>query len=578
MHRDRIESFALDPSISEDEARAELERVLGDSEFHSTERNKKFLRFVSEELFRGRSEAVKAYSVAVDVFGRPATFDPAIDPIVRIEATRLRASLARYYERHGRSGGIYVDLPKGRYVPVFGRLETDGSGSTPPSPALPVAGGCPEETEKEPKLQAGPRRKRAVIALMATGLALLGAASLADVFGGAGAEIVSDKPRVLVEAGSAGDASGAGTLQELELLLGALARFQTLRVAADRHSSSEETELGDRLLVTNAASSAQRRSYRVTIRYLGDGSSRSASWQLLDAATGEILMSGEERPRGDEHGQGGSSEQLAAQVASRLAGVRGVINSIETARELENPTLGNGCLLRAYLALRQAERGALDTARDCLERTLALRKGAPEAYAALARVLLAIDPVDSPTALTNRAIELADKAASLGPYSDRAAEAQMLALRRVGRTHAAIAAGRRAMSLNPDNADISAGLSGILLVSGQWSDAVAMATVSERIDSGLSPDAELTMAFDEYRRGRFDAVLRRLQQLGTPAGFEATILGAAALAELGRAADARNMRMAHPRSLRAAMAARSFAPELIGMIETGLAKAGIGID
>src|SRR5262245_48575833 len=84
--------------VSSTDARNELDRILSDPEFHCAERNKKFLRFIAEELFAGRASALKAYTIAVDVFGRPSNFDASIDPIVRIEATRLRAALIRYYE------------------------------------------------------------------------------------------------------------------------------------------------------------------------------------------------------------------------------------------------------------------------------------------------------------------------------------------------------------------------------------------------------------------------------------------------------------------------------------------------
>lgn len=103
------------------EAQAEIDRLLADSRFQSPERNRNFLRFIASEYFEGRAEAIKAYTIAVDVFGRPANFDASVDPIVRIEATRLRAALTQYYEVHGSDTGIRVDLPRGRYVPVFSR-------------------------------------------------------------------------------------------------------------------------------------------------------------------------------------------------------------------------------------------------------------------------------------------------------------------------------------------------------------------------------------------------------------------------------------------------------------------------
>ena len=82
-------------SISDGDARSELERVLSDPVFHCSERNKKFLRYISEECLSGRQERLKGYTIATDVFGRPDNFNPSSDGIVRIEATRLRAALIR---------------------------------------------------------------------------------------------------------------------------------------------------------------------------------------------------------------------------------------------------------------------------------------------------------------------------------------------------------------------------------------------------------------------------------------------------------------------------------------------------
>lgn len=113
-------NFADLADVSLVEAQAELDSVLADTDFHCTDRNRKFLRFVAEETFHGRQDTIKAYSIAVDVFGRPASFDPSTDPIVRIEATRLRGALLRYYERV-RGHPVHIELPRGRYVPLFSR-------------------------------------------------------------------------------------------------------------------------------------------------------------------------------------------------------------------------------------------------------------------------------------------------------------------------------------------------------------------------------------------------------------------------------------------------------------------------
>jgi hypothetical protein len=64
---------------------------------------------------------VKAYSIAIDVFGRAPDFDANVDPIVRIEATRLRASLDQYYEAHGSEHAIHIHLPRGNCIAEFTR-------------------------------------------------------------------------------------------------------------------------------------------------------------------------------------------------------------------------------------------------------------------------------------------------------------------------------------------------------------------------------------------------------------------------------------------------------------------------
>ncbi|AWX92295.1 hypothetical protein DPM13_00580 [Paracoccus mutanolyticus] len=60
------------------------------SAFQTSSRNRDFLSYIVDALLEGRADRIKAYFIAVDVFGRPESFDPTLDPIVRIEATRLR--------------------------------------------------------------------------------------------------------------------------------------------------------------------------------------------------------------------------------------------------------------------------------------------------------------------------------------------------------------------------------------------------------------------------------------------------------------------------------------------------------
>jgi hypothetical protein len=92
-----------------------LERVVASAAFANSPRMSRFLRFVVEETAAGRASELKEYVVGVRVFDKAESFDPSIDPTVRVEASKLRAKLTRYYETEGRSDRILIDIPKGHY-------------------------------------------------------------------------------------------------------------------------------------------------------------------------------------------------------------------------------------------------------------------------------------------------------------------------------------------------------------------------------------------------------------------------------------------------------------------------------
>src|SRR5262245_58710348 len=99
--------------------REQLVRILNSGPFRQSRRRQRFLEYLDNESLAGRGERLKAYNVALEVFERPETFDPAIDPLVRIEAARLREKLREYYGTEGQSDAIHIDLPKGTYAPLI---------------------------------------------------------------------------------------------------------------------------------------------------------------------------------------------------------------------------------------------------------------------------------------------------------------------------------------------------------------------------------------------------------------------------------------------------------------------------
>ena len=97
--------------------REQLVCILNSGPFHQSQRRQRFLEYLVNETLAGRGERLKAYNVALAVFDRPETFDPVTDPLVRMEAARLRDRLREYYEADGKNDPIHITLPKGAYTP-----------------------------------------------------------------------------------------------------------------------------------------------------------------------------------------------------------------------------------------------------------------------------------------------------------------------------------------------------------------------------------------------------------------------------------------------------------------------------
>lgn len=100
-----------------------MARILASRTFHQADRLKRFIAFIVEETISGRGSQLKEFLLGMEVFDKDARFDPRNDPIVRVQARRLRVRLARYYAEEGREDDVLIDLPKGGYAPVIKRHE-----------------------------------------------------------------------------------------------------------------------------------------------------------------------------------------------------------------------------------------------------------------------------------------------------------------------------------------------------------------------------------------------------------------------------------------------------------------------
>lgn len=112
---------ATGPAAAESEktGRQQLDRILASVTFRQVDRLKRFLSFIVSEALLGRADQLKEYVIGVQVFDKESSFDPRADPIVRVQARRLRTRLVRYYREEGGGDPLVIELPKGGYAPVF---------------------------------------------------------------------------------------------------------------------------------------------------------------------------------------------------------------------------------------------------------------------------------------------------------------------------------------------------------------------------------------------------------------------------------------------------------------------------
>jgi TolB-like protein/tetratricopeptide (TPR) repeat protein len=97
-----------------------LEKILASRCFGRSPRLSRFLRFLVENALEGVTGNLKEYAIGIDVFDRDPSYDPRLDPIVRVEARRLRQKLRLYYEDEGRGDHVRIEIPERGYLPKIG--------------------------------------------------------------------------------------------------------------------------------------------------------------------------------------------------------------------------------------------------------------------------------------------------------------------------------------------------------------------------------------------------------------------------------------------------------------------------
>src|ERR1035438_7757868 len=121
------------------ESRAQVERILQSKVFRASEVLRHLFGYLAEKSLDGTADSLKEYTIGLDALGKPASFDPRQESVVRMHTARLRQKLAEYYRTEGVDDPIIVDMPKGGFRVTFEPRRPVAISLPPPMPApIPV--------------------------------------------------------------------------------------------------------------------------------------------------------------------------------------------------------------------------------------------------------------------------------------------------------------------------------------------------------------------------------------------------------------------------------------------------------
>ena len=151
------------------EIRSQLERIIASKPFLNSNRSQRFLRYVVEGSLRDGADPLKEYAIAVEVFARDASYDPAIDATVRVEAGRLRTRLRDYYADEGRNDPVVIDVPKGGYRATFTERSVTAVSAVPQVDPASVADETPTQVDKPRWRKLAPLALAAIVMIASVG-------------------------------------------------------------------------------------------------------------------------------------------------------------------------------------------------------------------------------------------------------------------------------------------------------------------------------------------------------------------------------------------------------------------------
>lgn len=578
-------------AITPGEVRAELSRILGGSEFRSSRRRRDLLAYLVDEMLAGRGHLLKGFNIAVSVFGRGEDFDAKADPVVRLEARRLRRDLASYYVAEGRSNPLRITIPKGHYMPEvlragFGAAERlpdhQSDDEDVPSESVVVAIARLREASEREAGDGGALRRRWAIALIA--VLVFGACVFGIWAFQKPGRTVIEAPKLVVTPFSV-----LGNRPEDRFLAAGIAdqivtdlsRFPDLRLYLPSPATAVDAE--DPLV----AGRRQGMAYAVTGSVSSDGSAVRIAARLVELATGRVLWTADfERPF-DPDSLLAIQGQISSAIASTLGQPYGVIQTDLTDRldaELAPSTPSFECVLRAYAYRRNFDRAMHPQLMACLQQAVQRDPRYADAWAMLGWLELdagRFGIVPDKARAYDEALDAATHAVNLDGKSIVSLKALASIDHYRGQFAESVSLQRQALALNPNDPDTLAQLGWRLAVRGNFDEGIPY--LQQAIQRTLNPPGWYfhLIAIDDYMRGRYDDMLAAAKHGTADTSGVSWALVAIAYGALGDKSGARealkSMAAATPRLAKdpaAVLRGHQAIEPIVTALVDGLRKAG----
>jgi adenylate cyclase len=511
-----------------------LERIVGSADFDASRRSREFLRFIVEETLAGRGGTLTQAAIATGVFDRRGDFDALVDPIVRIQAGRLRRSLERYYLLSGVGDTLRIDLPRGTYMPVFRFL--------------------PEKRAADVRA-----RDEAVSAVSLAG----------------------DWPAVAVS-GFEPTAPGTGQEEAAALLMEALVlelgRYPEVRALLQSELDRQPSSRTDQVRFSLKGRLHQEEAgFRVTVR-------------LVDHATGGQVWGDEYHSAAGPGRWSGSLDDIGRVIAARVGAEEGVLVQLlagENRKRGPGPLTPCRAILLSHDFLLANDPDRLAAAVAALRQVVAAEPECGPAWTWLARLYLhnhAFEVTEMPTPV-EQAIACAQAGVRVDPTSRRARAMLASALLVRGELAAARHELEEALRLSPDSLVYLEVIGFLLSLLGDGARGAALIrTARERNPHGL-PHGAFGLWFDHLRRGELERAYEEALAYRSPTFFWRAVMRACCLGHLGRTAEARS-EVAEILRGKLDFASRGRVligrlvklPDAMSRIVDGLAKAGLTLD